>query len=486
MKAGSRTLVTTLVLLAAAGGAVALAYFGVEKHDEAAAAQKEAGQKIFKFAASHAKTLTVEAKGETTHLTKVDKAAGDKPGDVWRVDAPLPGPAENATVVPILNRMAELQRKSSVVAKADPASLKKYGLEHPATRVTVTLDDGKTETLALGAENAFDSTIFVLSTGGAIDLVAGDAKYPFEKGTFDLREKRMLPFEEKDLSRIEVTAPKLSYTLFRAPDAWKLEAPIKDTADESAIDRVLGGIRGLLATSFVHDPKPDAAYGLDHPRWKVKMTSPSGESRTVVVGEVAATPVAPAPAPAKGAKKGAKAPKPPEESNAQPLLYARLEGSKEIATIGSFAMQPFAQDLFALRDKKVLHFDVSKVATARFTVGGTSFEAKAEGNGKLLNALHNLASLKATAIADETGKAQAAYGLDHPSYQVVLADAAGKELDTLRVAEHDGKTYAQGKESPRIVAVTGTDLTPLPHKPEDLKETTASAAASPANATAAK
>ena len=445
MKARNRSLVSTLVLLAVAGGALAAAWFGIAKKDEAKEARKAAEEKLYAFAPARVKAITVAAKGDTTALART--------GDGWRIESPVRADAERATVDSLVDGIAELRRKSSIAPAPDAAALARYGLSQPRATATLTLDDGKTETLALGDENAFDGTAFVRTTGGAVELVPGDVKWSVERSTFDLREKRLLPFEDKDLQRVSVTTPKLSYELVREGDAWRLEAPSREKADDATVSRVLGAIRGLRATAFLPPQQDDRALGLDRPRWKVKLVTQGG-ARALVIGAMPGEPPA---------SKGEGAPRP---------LYARLEGATEMATVPESATTDLEQDLLALRDKSVLRFERDKVAAVRFTQGDSSFEAKKDAApGRVASLVWALSSLRAKAFADETGRALARHGLDRPAREVALLGADGKELDHLYVStERGGKTFARSASSPRIVEIDPASLASLPRSAQDLQE----------------
>ena len=441
MKARSSPLVSTIALLALAGGALAAAWFGIAKKDEVAQTKKAAEEKLYAFAPAKVKAITVEAKGETTALVRA--------GDGWRVESPVQADAERATVDALVDKVAELRRKSSVVSAPDPASLARYGFSQPRAKVTLTIEGGKVETLSLGDENAFDGTAFVRTTGGSVELVPGDVKWSLERSTFDLREKRLLTFDDKQLQRVSVVAPKLSYELVREGEGWRLDAPSKERADDATASRVLGAVRGLRATAFLRPPQDARTHGLDRPRWRVKLVS-TGGTRTLLMGEP-------------GAREGEAGPRP---------LYAKLEGTAEVAVLPEGAAKDLEQDLFALRDKSVLRFDQDKVAAAKFTAGDSSFQAKKDSAaGRMASLLWSLSSLKAKAFADETGRALAEHGLDRPAREVALLAADGKELDHLYVsAERAGKTFARSASSPRIVEIDGAALASLPKSAQDLEE----------------
>src|SRR6266536_2255220 len=144
MKSKRRTLLSTLLLAVLAAGAVAFAWFGVEKRDEAAERKKVADEKLYAFSPAKVKTVTVEAKGATTRLARA--RTGDVDG--WPVQAD----AERAAVDALVDKVAELRRKAAVSAVPDDAALARYGLARPRAKVALALEDGRVETLALGED----------------------------------------------------------------------------------------------------------------------------------------------------------------------------------------------------------------------------------------------------------------------------------------------------------------------------------------------
>jgi uncharacterized protein DUF4340 len=320
MNARTRSLLPLAILLVAAAAAVAYAYYGIGRKDEAAAAKKEADAKLYAFDPLKVKAFTVEAKGDVTKLTRS--------GDGWRIEAPVHADAERATADALVEAVARLRRKASVADAPDAAALARYGLATPRAKVTLSVDGAKDETLALGDDDAFDGTVFVRTTSGAVELVAGDVRYQIERGTFDLREKRLLPLDEKDLARVEVSGPTGSYALAKEGDGWRLVAPVADGADPATVERVLGAIRGLRATAFA--PAGEVrARGLDRPTWKVRLVDAKGAARSLALAKPPAV---------KGAA--------PDEG-----LYARLDGSSEVAEVSGGALTDLEPGLAALRAK---------------------------------------------------------------------------------------------------------------------------------------
>ncbi|HEX9290614.1 MAG TPA: DUF4340 domain-containing protein [Anaeromyxobacteraceae bacterium] len=261
MRSKRRTLLSTLLLAALAAGAVAFAWFGVEKRDEAAERKKVADEKLYAFSPAKVKTVTVEAKGATTRLARA--RTGDVDG--WRVEAPVQADAERAAVDALVDKVAELRRKAAVSAVPDDAALARYGLARPRAKVALALEDGRVETLALGDENPFDGTVFVRTTGGAVELVPGDVRWSVERGTFDLRDKTVLRFDREQVATLRF---RMGATTFEATrDGTPTRLP-----------GVLWTLSSLRATAFADESgRSIAAHGLDHPAREVALLGKDGK-----------------------------------------------------------------------------------------------------------------------------------------------------------------------------------------------------------------
>lgn len=183
MRARSRNVVRTLVLLAAAAAAIAWAWLGVERGDRREKATKEREARVFAFAASDVVAIEVTARGQVTRL--------ERDGAHWKVASPPPaGPADDLAANGIAGRLASLERlREAAPASAPAGELGRFGLLLPRARVEVTLASGAKETLALGEDSTFDGTLYVRPTSGAVLVVAGENKWALERGTEEFRRR---------------------------------------------------------------------------------------------------------------------------------------------------------------------------------------------------------------------------------------------------------------------------------------------------------
>jgi hypothetical protein len=459
MNARARTALTTLGLIAAMVGIFTYAYYGVEKKEEAEAAKKATEEKLYAFDRIRVKQVVVEVNAGKTRIERATE------GDGWRIVEPVQAEADKTAVDQVIDKVAGLIRKSEV-AGSNEGQAEQYGLAKPVVQVTLTLDDGRTETLALGETNAFDGSVYARPTDGRVVLVGGDARFPVEKKTFDLREKRLMIFEDKEVTKVEVTGVK-KYGFIRDGEKWKLTAPLQDQAESQTVDKVLMALRGLRATAFLPEGKKE--HGLDKPRWTVTLTLRDGLKHTLALGEPAA----------KGKADAAK-------------LYARRVEGGEVAEIPPTIAKELDLSTLDLRDKTVVAFDREKVAAVKFDGASGPIEVKKSSQKsdagateegwaiaapqsapakrwKMSGLLYGLSSLKATAFADESGKKVAEHGLDKPTQTVTFLDGEGKELARLEVGKEKGeKVFVRSTTSPKIFEVEKSRLSEMPKNLDDL------------------
>jgi hypothetical protein len=273
MKARARTAVGTLVLLAALGAAVAVAYFGVHLRGEREQAAGTRGKRVLGIEAARVSGLRIEKPDGTVALVRGE-------GGAWRLTAPVAGPADGRAVDALLDHAERLERRAT---SAEPglseARLRAYGLAPPEGTVTFTLESGEARALRLGSGSGFDGAMFVQPPSGEVVVVPGDARYALLRTAYDLREKRLVPaFEEARVTAVEVTAPRGAYALAREGGGWKVTAPAPADADPGAAPRVLGALRDLRASSFGAAIPPGA-----RPRYAVRVALQGGEERRVEV-----------------------------------------------------------------------------------------------------------------------------------------------------------------------------------------------------------
>jgi len=265
-------------------------------------------------------------------------------------------------------------------------------------------------------------------------------------------DEKLYAFSPAKVKAVTVEAKGGTTRLARARtgdvDGWRVEAPVQAEAERAAVEALVDKVAELRRKAAVAAAPDDAAlarYGLARPRARVALALEDGKVETLALGD---------------------------ENPFDGTFFVRTTGGA-VELVPGDVRWSVERGTFDLRDKTVVRFDRQQVATLRFRVGATTFEATRDGAPtRLPGALWTLSSLKATAFADETGKSMTAHGLDHPAREVALLGKNGKELDRLLVSpERGGKTFAKAASSPRIVEIDPASLASLPRSADDLKET---------------
>jgi hypothetical protein len=483
MKQTSRSLLTTLVVLAVAA-AIGGAALWVTRDSEKATQQKEKSAKLFDgLDKTKARKLKLVRDGKlVAGIVRPDASAP------WKIAEPIAADADVSTVDAMLNAFADFKQKSEL-ADADP---KQYGLEHPPTAVSLTLDGGKEESLEIGETNPFDQSVYVRKGGDkTVRIADGWSKSAFEKQLFDLRDKRVLHLDDSaEVRRIEVSGTSPAYKLEKDGASWKLLAPEQGAADASTADRLGSALKSLRATAIASESAEGAAlkqYGLSTPKITVQLAvaSTGGRDayrRTLLLGQ---------PAPAKG--------------SVAVKTYAKRDDSPAIFEVDPQVVKDLQKEPFDLQDKALVHVtreDVRKIVFEqpghpRIVVGRQKEQPKDGGfadetftllepkqgpakKWKVSGALYSLTGLRASAFAAKPDPSAF-----KDARTVRLLGDGDKVLASVRIGAEtkDGKRrYATSESLQRIAEIEKTAADDLPKSADDLLETPSPDAGQPSQA----
>ncbi len=211
-----------------------------------------------------------------------------KAGDTWSITRPLTARADGPSVDGLIGRLQTGQMKSIVAAEPAAADLKQYGLDKPAT--TVTLGAGSAQAaLTIGAATP-DATGYY-ARDGARAMV-----FTIEKSLVDDLLKKADEYRPKDVfefrpfmaGKLEVVRDGVTLVFQKSKDkdgkeTWALAAPAK-TVEGPKMDALLASLAGLQVASWA-DAK--AATGTDTPALTVTVTLDDGKkTERVVFGRV--------------------------------------------------------------------------------------------------------------------------------------------------------------------------------------------------------
>jgi hypothetical protein len=273
-------LIIALAILLALGAAL---WYSNKKEDEKA--NKPAEDKTAKIlVVPEGNVVGLEIKkrsGEDTVLSKNDSG-------VWSITAPTPLPADQAAVSTVVGAAASFN--SDRVIDDNVTDLASYGLAPAADEVTFKMKDGKTKTLLIGDSNPTGNDVYAKVGGdGHLYTMISASKTTFDKESKDLRDKRLLTFDQEKATRVELNAKKESIEFGRINQTdWQILKPKPLRADGFAVEELVRKLKeATMDTSLSEDDakKAAASFASATPVATVKVTDPGG-TQTLEVRKV--------------------------------------------------------------------------------------------------------------------------------------------------------------------------------------------------------
>jgi hypothetical protein len=219
-------------------------------------------------------------------IAKVDikKKSGDEvelaknDAGKWQIMGVQPLRADQNEVSSMLSTLSSLSSERLIEEKA--GNLADYGLAQPAVEVDVTEKNNKTQKLLIGDNTPAGNAAYVTLAGDPrVFTLANYSKTSLDKSAKDLRDKRLLVFEQDKLSRVELAAKKQDIEFGRNKDQWQIVKPKPLRADDSKVEeliRKLGDAKMDLSASDQDQKKAAAAFGSGTAAATAKVTDASG------------------------------------------------------------------------------------------------------------------------------------------------------------------------------------------------------------------
>ena len=241
--------------------------------------------------AENAVKVSADTPAKILTLTQADIAKVDikkKSGDEvelakndagkWQIVAAKPLRADQNEVSSMLSTLSSLGSERLIEEKA--GNLADYGLAQPSLEIDVTEKDNKTQKLLIGDSAPSGNAVYVALAGDPrVFTLANYSKTSLDKSAKDLRDKRLLVFEQDKLSRVELIAKKVDIEFGRNKDQWQIVKPNPLRADDSKVEeliRKLGDAKMDLSATDEDLKKAAAAFGSGTAVATAKVTDASG------------------------------------------------------------------------------------------------------------------------------------------------------------------------------------------------------------------
>lgn len=458
-------LMAVSVLIAAGVGGLVLK---LDRDEDTKKTTDEKAALLNTFDTTKVDWIKVTAKGLTTELRKT--------GDKWEVTEPLHAAVDVGTLDALLGRLSELRTKSKVEDAA--VDLAKYGLDKPHLEVW-SKGQGIDVDVQVGDANGFNYAEYVKRGGDKAVYLAEGSNAALEKTTFDLRDKRVHPFEPAAATSLQVKTPDGDYTLTKTGEGWRLTTPQQERADDAVVGQILATLSGLRALAIPEEKLLDPPkYGLDAPSRAAAVTV-DGAAVTFLFGT--------------------------KKDQERTDLFVKTNPGDPVYKLVPNAIDVLKQTPATLEDKTISKFDLGAVAAMSFTIPGgatilvqkkhspadAGFAPEAwsqlspkSGAGrasKIGGLMHNFSNLRAAKVVGIPTDLKP-YGLDAPKHTVKVQNAVGEALAELEVGSADGADlYVKTAHDPRVFEVENYKLSNLPEGPDDLLDMTPDGGASEEN-----
>lgn len=226
--------------------------------------------------------------------------------------------------------------------------------------------------------------------------------------------KDAVSFKREDIVGITLTRSGETVRLENQNDKWLIKQPVEATADDTALNALIGDIVSARIEREFANPSADALkeYGLDNPAVKLEIRLKDGKTHQIELGG-----------------------KDPLGSSA----YARFDGAKNAVLIGSGLLTNSDKPLKDWRDRSLLNASEYDLTSLKITNENGSFElgkkdaewvitapisTEAEAS-EVSSLIGDLTSAKATDTVSETADDLPKYGLDKPKISVAVKTTSG-------------------------------------------------------------
>ena len=228
------------------------------------------------------------------------KVVGIKLGpDTWQLTTPNKLKADPVAVSDLLFGVDSLQAVAFVSNATD--NLRDFGLDPPRMQVSFTIHgENKPAVLLIGKEANNDTVYVKAEYTEKVAIVERDLIDKISKGVAWLRVKRIFDFRIEDPTRLTVkyydeknSDRSLTFTCQRLGSDWRLTAPVKENANNAAVNEILYELIDLKADEFVSetlmpnkDRLTDDNTGLNSPFLQITVELKSKKLHSIQIGKI--------------------------------------------------------------------------------------------------------------------------------------------------------------------------------------------------------
>lgn len=424
-------LLVAVGLLAVLGG---LVWWSNKKQADTASKPADTSTKILSIPEAEIQEIRIK---KLTNETETLRRQDGK----WSMTEPKPMAADQDAVSSMVSTLTSLNADKVIDEKAQ--DLKAYGLNDPTLDITVKRRDGKTDQVLIGDDTPTGSGAYAkLPNDPRVFTVATMTKTSLDKRPDDLRDKRVLPFDQDKLTRVELQAKGQTVEFGKNnQNEWQILKPRPLRADSSAVEGLISKLKDAkLDTTTLPADAAKAFAGAA--KVATASVSDAGGTQTLEVRK-------------------------DKDKNVY-VKSSSIEGIYKVSANDLADGVDKGVDDF--RNKKVLDFgfsDPSKVVVkgAEYDKTGDKWTSgsKTMDNGTVQALIDKLRDLSATKFSEKAGGGDSVFDAS-------VTSNGGKRVEKVTVRKQGDQYFAQREGEPSIYELDGKAVEDLQKAAADVKE----------------
>ena len=355
----------------------------------------------------------------------------------------------------------------------------KFGLSPAKSSLRLKTKDGKEYAIDFGNNNPTGNSAYAAIPGGKeVFLVSSSAASAFDKKLDDLRNHKILSFDQPDVQSLNVKSSKGDLDLEKdSNDRWWIAGKERIAADSPGVRGILNALSmGRIKEFFNDSPEDYQNLGLDKPLIDVRLTYGKNKAiKHLVIGPEKS---------ASGKRERAARPKKNPDNPLSELYLAKDESRPDLFFVEKDLVDKLLKSPNDVRDKAlaaIQRWDVDFIAITNqkgsfsfsksggeWFVAGTNNKAKWDGVNAILDAME-----KPVKEWIDKPAPLVTYGLDKPAIHVILKQGSTVLADcSFGRSAKDGGIYAQVKGDSSVKVADPEGLDALNKGQSDLVEPT--------------
>lgn len=377
--------------------------------------------------------------GETTILERKDGQ--------WALTAPKPLRADQDAATTLVSSASSLS-SDQVVYDKPPANLDEFGLKRPSVEVILTQKDGKQKTIEIGDEAPTGSSYFVKVAGDPrIFTIASFNKQALDKTGNDLRDKRLLTFDQNKLTRVELTAKGQTLEFGKNNQSeWQIVKPQPVRADGALVDelvRKLGDAKMDALATADDVKKAEQGFNAGAPVGVVRVTDAAGTEQIVV------------------------------HRGADKTYYATSSVIEGVHKLDNDLGEMLAKGLDGFRNKKLFDFGWTEPSKVEVRDGDKTWTWTKAGQDWLAGAKKVDPSTVQAVIDELRGLSATKFppgGFTSPALDLTVTSESGKRVERVQLSNTGKSWFARRENEPSVYEIDASAVDSLRKAVTGVKE----------------